>query len=62
MLDKKLMEQFKQYLQDKKHASANTILSYERDVNQFERYLEERGWKISKESVLDYISFLKTPL
>lgn len=57
------IEEFMKYLQDVKHMSRNTVLSYHRDLIQMETYLKEReiteAGKVTKTSLNSYILFLE---
>ena len=52
---------YQRYLETEKHASANTISSYVRDLKQFASYAEERQLQvdtISKEQISTYLDYL----
>lgn len=57
------IEEFMKYLQDVKHMSRNTVLSYHRDLMQMEAYLREReiteAGRVTKTSLNSYILFLE---
>ena len=51
------------YLTEEKHAQANTLSSYMRDINQYHSWLTERGGdlkKVKKESIAEYLEFLSS--
>ncbi|MBW2064252.1 MAG: site-specific tyrosine recombinase XerD [Deltaproteobacteria bacterium] len=57
-----LVDQFVQYLKVERGLSENTVLSYNRDLVRFSRYLEERKISplmVKQEDLMDYISSLK---
>lgn len=58
-----LIKKFEDYLKKKKNASANTVVSYTRDVSGFDRYMcsnygNENISKCTKENLSSYISYL----
>jgi integrase/recombinase XerD len=59
----KYIEQFSNYLRDDKHASANTLSSYMRDVRQFSAYLSSHGivdvTAVTRNEVIKYTEWLK---
>ena len=51
------------YLVEEKHAQANTLSSYMRDINQYNTWLLERGGdlrKVKKESIAEYFEYLSS--
>lgn len=58
------IKQFIQYLENEKGASKNTWVSYQRDLNQMELYLEKKGitdvTKVTKTVLNSYILFLES--
>ena len=51
------------YLVEEKHAQANTLSSYMRDINQYNAWLVERGGdlrKVKKESIAEYFEYLSS--
>lgn len=56
-------EQFIGYMGNERKASQNTLISYERDLNQMADYLEDRGIsdvaKVTKTALSSYILFLE---
>ncbi len=54
--------QYRTYLTEEKHASANTLSSYIRDLNQFQTWLMHRGSmdlrKVKKETISEYLQYL----
>ncbi len=54
--------QYRTYLMEEKHASANTLSSYIRDLTQFQAWLMQHGsmdlQKVKKETVSDYLQSL----
>ena len=54
--------QYQTYLTEEKHASANTLSSYIRDLNQFQAWLMQQGAmdlrKVKKETVSAYLQHL----
>lgn len=54
--------QYRTYLTEEKHASANTLSSYVRDLTQFQSWLMQHGSmdlrKVKKEAVSDYLQHL----
>ena len=50
--------QFQQYLQEEKHASANTVSSYLRDLHQFETYLQTQQLALQDVSTADVEQYL----
>jgi integrase/recombinase XerD len=61
--DELLIEQFKGYLTNEKKASSNTLVSYLRDVNQFEKYLAHDQStplvSVSSDDVQGYVKWMK---
>ena len=61
--DELLIEQFKSYLTNEKKASSNTLVSYLRDVNQFEKYLARSSSpslvSVTFDEVQEYVMWLK---
>ena len=61
--DELLIEEFKGYLSSEKKASANTFVSYLRDVNQFAKYLERFAPSplalVSSDTVQSYVRWMK---
>ncbi len=57
------IERYEQHLRDEKHASANTVSSYVRDVRQFASYLTEyadvRLREAQREQVCEYLQWLR---
>ena len=57
------IREFISYIREEKHASRNTLVSYERDLNQMADYLESRGItgisKVTKTSLNSYILYLE---
>jgi len=56
-----LVVRFQRYLMDEKHASENTLLSYLRDVNQFDTYLHSFGGTLetaNTETINRYVNHL----
>ena len=59
---KSFLAAYERYLQEEKHASANTVSSYMRDLRQFASYAEERQLKVQDitqthiSTYLDYLS------
>ena len=56
-----LISQYEDYLVHVKHASANTVASYMRDIHQFAEYMEERGEPIegsTQETISGYLQWL----
>ena len=59
---KKQIRGFLEFLKEEKKMSLNTLQSYERDVLQFEKYLEEKNLnyaKINAEDIKDYLKNLQ---
>ena len=52
------IQRYLDYCRLQKDLDAKTVKAYRIDLEQFDRYLGEQSLVISKESVLDYISFL----
>lgn len=52
------IQRYLDYCRLQKDLDAKTVKAYKIDLEQLEHYLGERGLVISKESVLDYVSFL----
>ena len=54
---------YRTYLTDEKHASANTLSSYVRDVTQFQTWLLQKGAmdlrKVKKDAISDYLQYLQ---
>lgn len=54
--------QYRTYLTEEKHASANTLSSYVRDLTQFQGWLMQHGSmdlrKVKKETVSEYLQYL----
>ncbi len=54
---------YRGYLADEKHASANTLSSYVRDITQFQTWLLERGAmdlrKVKKDGIGEYLEHMK---
>ena len=54
--------EYQTYLTEEKHASANTLSSYIRDLNQFQAWLMQQGpmdlRKVKKENVAEYLQYL----
>jgi len=63
MSDMELVEKFKEYLTNEKHASENTLSSYMRDVNQFHfylvRYADVKIADVKKENIDDFNAWQK---
>ncbi len=63
MTDSVYVNNFERYLEDAKHVSKNTLLSYVRDVNQFERFIQREklpGFSsIDRKQAEAYIFWLK---
>lgn len=61
--DELLIEEFKGFLSSEKKASANTLLSYLRDVNQFEKYLAHFTpmplVSVTGDTVQEYVRWMK---
>lgn len=61
--DELLIEQFKSYLTNEKKASSNTLVSYLRDVNQFEKYLARSSSpslvSVTFDEVQEYVKWMK---
>lgn len=58
----KQIKSFLEFLKIEKKMSINTLQSYERDVLQFEKYLNENKLnyaKIKQEDIKDYLNHLK---
>ena len=59
----KSIDAFVQYLHDVKKTSYNTEMSYHRDLNKVQKYLQERGInkvsQIDEEALKGYVSYLK---
>lgn len=54
------ISEYKRYLTDEKHSSANTVASYIRDLNQFAVWLEERSViTVNEKTVNSYLKSLK---
>ncbi len=53
------MVQYHEFLRDVRHLSENTVLSYERDIKQFQRYYGKNIKRASCEDVTNYISEMK---
>ena len=57
------IREFMEYMREEKKASHNTLVSYERDLNQMAEYLEGRGIigvsKVTKTSLNSYILYLE---
>ena len=53
---------YRDYLKNEKHASANTLSSYIRDITQFQTWLLEKGSmdlkKVKKESIAAYLQYM----
>ena len=56
------VSQYRNYLAEEKHASANTLSSYIRDLNQFQSWLMRKGSmdlrKVKKENVTEYLAHM----
>ena len=61
--DETLIAEFEDYLRNKKQVSSNTLVSYLRDVKQFENYLPKTPFKsiteVTTDTVSAYIQWLK---
>ena len=59
----KQLKLFFKFLENDKKVSNNTLLSYKRDLKQFEEYIDENGIKYNKvkcENIKEYIEYLNT--
>lgn len=57
-----ILSSFLEYLYEEKNLSENTLMSYRRDLKQFEEYVSENGvdyLTVSKEGLSDYLELLK---
>ena len=58
------VEAYRNYLENEKHASANTSSSYLRDIHQFRDWLLERGFadlrKVKKDQITAYQTHLSS--
>lgn len=63
MTDSVYVKNFEKYLNDAKHVSQNTLFSYVRDINQFEKYIEREKLQsfssIKRKHAELYISWMK---
>jgi integrase/recombinase XerD len=63
LTDSVYVKNFERYLEDAKHVSKNTLLSYVRDINQFEKFLEREKLSgfagIKQKQAEGYITWLK---
>lgn len=53
---------YRKYLTEEKHAQANTLSSYMRDINQYSTWLTDHGGdlkKVKKETISEYLEFLR---
>lgn len=53
---------YRKYLTEEKHAQANTLSSYMRDINQYSTWLTDHGGdlkKAKKETISEYLEFLR---
>jgi len=60
---KKQIKYFLDFLEEEKKMSINTLQSYERDVLQFEKYLDKRNLnytKLNSEEIKDYLNYLQS--
>lgn len=58
----RLIEEYEDFLTQIKHASANTVSSYMRDIHQFASYLQERTiglLEVDRDVVADYMQYLQ---
>ena len=58
----KQIKLFLEFLQNDKKLSDNTLQSYKRDINQFEKYVEEKQinyTKVDEKIVKEYLEFLQ---
>ena len=58
----KQIKLFLEFLQNDKKLSDNTLQSYKRDINQFEKYVEENQInyiKVDEKIVKEYLEFLQ---
>ena len=57
------IKRFMEYMETERHASRNTLASYERDLTQLADYLQEKGIesvpKVTKTALNSYILFLE---
>ena len=54
---------YRTYLEEEKHAQANTLSSYMRDITQYSTWLSDRGGdlrKVKKETVAEYFEYLNS--
>jgi integrase/recombinase XerD len=52
---------FLKYLSDTKGLSANTVAAYGNDLNQFAKFLDDRGfdsWNADRTAISEFLSFL----
>ena len=57
-----VLESYETFLIEVKHASANTVASYMRDLHQFEAYVDQRGKgpdQIDRQTVVDYTNHMQ---